>query len=153
MGEYWSVGNLRASGLIFPLSPRPFSFVRRILWLCLRSLWLAISMSPRTATANHFAIEQTGFFLSSAHAVDGLCVLEEKEFLVLEKEDLLTWSPLCSPWMSFTRSPPALSDGEKPRHGSCGAIRREIHLDLRPFTTGVWANELASWPTSVFMNT
>lgn len=93
-------------------------------------------MSPQTATANHFAIEQTGFFLSSAHAVDGLCVLEEKEFLVLEKEDLLTWSPLCCPWMSFTRSPPALSDGEKPRHGSCGAIRREIHLDLRAFYHG-----------------
>lgn len=63
MGEFWSVGNLRAFGVIFPLSPRPFSFVRRILRLCLLSLWLAISMSPRTAAANHFAVEQTRLFV------------------------------------------------------------------------------------------
>lgn len=137
----------------FALSCCPCSFALWILLLCLTSLWLAISVSPWTALANHYAFEQTEL-LVICQCQRGRWCTGGRGDLVLGKKDLLTWSPFSSSRMPSACGLLTLSHGGKLQHGEIKRHNPQGNsLRFTAFTLGVWANELASRAASVFMNT
>lgn len=133
--------------------------------LCLSSVCLA-SDKPlecrlvETASANSLCYQANRIVFSSAHAEDGIFGHRRKRLGSLLKnnfkEDKLHFSPLLSFPVSSS-APPRLVLLPQSPHFSWRGIKHCIPLGnsfrFLAFSRGVWANELASQATSVFMNT